>query len=98
MPSSNRLTHRVRQSEGVANIQDQNHFILQIQHQCWDRIGDCQQSSDEEAKEEVEGLILKIVQQNELTCVIVSHDLAQAARIASRIMMSRQAGSKQSCS
>ena len=72
MPSSNRLTHRVRQSEGVANIQDQNHFILQIQRQCWDRIGDYQQSSDEEAKEEVEGFILKIVQQNELTCVIVS--------------------------
>ena len=42
---------------------------------------------DEEAKEEVEGLILKIVQQNALTCVIVSHDLAQAARIASRIMI-----------
>ena len=42
---------------------------------------------DEAAKEEVEGLILKIVQQNALTCVIVSHDLAQAARIASRIMI-----------
>lgn len=42
---------------------------------------------DEEAKEEVEALILQIVQQNALTCVIVSHDLAQAARIASRVMM-----------
>ena len=42
---------------------------------------------DEEAKEEVEALILKIVRQNALTCVIVSHDLAQAARIASRVMI-----------
>ncbi len=42
---------------------------------------------DEEAKVEVEALILKIVQQNALTCVMVSHDLAQAARIASRVMM-----------
>ncbi len=42
---------------------------------------------DEEAKEEVEALILQIVQQNALTCLIVSHDLAQAARIASRVMM-----------
>jgi len=42
---------------------------------------------DEEAKEEVEGLILKIVQQNELTCAVVSYNLAQTARIASRIMI-----------
>ena len=42
---------------------------------------------DEEAKEEVEALILQIVQQNALTCVIVSHDLAQAARVASRVMI-----------
>jgi putative ABC transport system ATP-binding protein len=42
---------------------------------------------DEEAKEEVEALILKVVRQNALTCVIVSHDLAQAARIASRVMI-----------
>ena len=42
---------------------------------------------DEEAKEEVEALILKVVRQNALTCVIVSHDPAQAARIASRVMV-----------
>jgi len=42
---------------------------------------------DEKAKEEVETLILKIVRDNALTCVIVSHDLAQAARIASRVMI-----------
>jgi putative ABC transport system ATP-binding protein len=42
---------------------------------------------DEKAKEEVEALILKVVRQNALTCVIVSHDLAQAARIASRVMV-----------
>ena len=44
-------------------------------------------SLDEEAKEEVEAVILKIVKQNLLTCVIVSHDLAQAARIANRVML-----------
>jgi putative ABC transport system ATP-binding protein len=42
---------------------------------------------DEEAKEEVESFILKVVRHNALTCVIVSHDLAQAARIASRVMV-----------
>jgi putative ABC transport system ATP-binding protein len=42
---------------------------------------------DERAKDEVEALILKIVRQNALTCVMVSHDLAQAARIASRVMI-----------
>jgi len=42
---------------------------------------------DEKAKKEVEALILQIVQQNALTCVIVSHDPAQAARIASRVMV-----------
>jgi putative ABC transport system ATP-binding protein len=42
---------------------------------------------DEKAKEEVETLILKVVKQNALTCVMVSHDLAQAARIASRVMV-----------
>jgi ABC-type methionine transport system ATPase subunit len=42
---------------------------------------------DEKAKEEVEALILKVVRQNALTCVIVSHDLAQATRIASRVMV-----------
>ena len=42
---------------------------------------------DEKAKEEVATLILKIVRHNALTCVIVSHDLAQAARLASRVMI-----------
>jgi ABC-type sulfate/molybdate transport systems ATPase subunit len=42
---------------------------------------------DEEVKEEVEALILQIVRQNALTCLIVSHDLAQATRIASRVRM-----------
>jgi putative ABC transport system ATP-binding protein len=42
---------------------------------------------DEKAKEEVEALILKVVRQNALTCVMVSHDLALAARIASRVMI-----------
>lgn len=41
---------------------------------------------DEEAKDGVEKLILSVARQNGLTCVMVSHDLAQAARIADRVM------------
>ncbi|HEX9445136.1 MAG TPA: phosphate ABC transporter ATP-binding protein [Candidatus Binatia bacterium] len=44
---------------------------------------------DEKAKREVEALILRVVARNALTCVIVSHDLAQAARIAGRVMAVR---------
>jgi putative ABC transport system ATP-binding protein len=42
---------------------------------------------DEEAKAEVEKLVLTVVRQNGLTCVMVSHDLAQAARVADRVMV-----------
>jgi putative ABC transport system ATP-binding protein len=42
---------------------------------------------DAAAKGEVEKLILTVVRQNMLTCVMVSHDLAQAARVADRIML-----------
>jgi ABC-type sulfate/molybdate transport systems ATPase subunit len=35
----------------------------------------------------VEKLILTVVRQNGLTCVMVSHDLAQAARVADRVMV-----------
>jgi putative ABC transport system ATP-binding protein len=45
---------------------------------------------DAEAKDEVEKLILTIARQNRLTCVMVSHDLAQAARIADRVMTMRK--------
>lgn len=41
---------------------------------------------DAEAKDEVERLILTVVRRNNLTCVMVSHDLAQAARVADRVM------------
>ena len=44
-------------------------------------------SVDAEAKDEVEKLILTVVRRNELTCVMVSHDLSQAARVANRIMV-----------
>lgn len=47
-------------------------------------------SLDEAAKSEVEKLILKVVRQNRLTCVIVSHDLAQASRVADRVMAMRK--------
>jgi putative ABC transport system ATP-binding protein len=42
---------------------------------------------DGAAREEVESLILHVVKQNALTCLIVTHDLAQAARMAGRAMM-----------
>lgn len=41
---------------------------------------------DAEAKSEVERLILTVVRRNDLTCVMVSHDLAQAARVADQVM------------
>jgi putative ABC transport system ATP-binding protein len=44
-------------------------------------------SLDAEAKDEIEKLILGVVRVNELTCVMVSHDLAQAARVADQIMV-----------
>ena len=44
-------------------------------------------SLDAQAKDEVEKLILKLVRGNGLTCVMVTHDLAQAARVADRIMV-----------
>jgi ABC-type methionine transport system ATPase subunit len=45
---------------------------------------------DPAAKGEVEKLILTVARQNGLTCVMVSHDLAQAARVADRVMVMRK--------
>ena len=42
---------------------------------------------DEQAKAEVESLIQDIIRETHLTCIMVTHDTAQAARIASRVMM-----------
>lgn len=42
---------------------------------------------DVEAKDEIEKLILRVVKQNKLTCVMVSHDLVQAARVADQVMV-----------
>jgi putative ABC transport system ATP-binding protein len=42
---------------------------------------------DAAAKGEVEKLILSVVKQNGLTSVMVSHDLAQAVRVADRVMV-----------
>lgn len=44
-------------------------------------------SLDPAAKDEVEKLILTVVRRNKLTCVMVSHDSSQAARVADRIMV-----------
>ncbi len=41
---------------------------------------------DEEAKAGIESLIQRIIDQDELTCVMVTHDVAQAMRIADRVM------------
>jgi putative ABC transport system ATP-binding protein len=46
---------------------------------------------DAEAKGEVEKLILTVVKHNGLTSVMVSHDLAQAARVADRVMVMSKA-------
>ena len=42
---------------------------------------------DEQAKAGVESLIQDIIRETHLTCILVTHDNAQAARIASRVMM-----------
>jgi len=42
---------------------------------------------DETAKQEVESLVLRVVRQNVLTCLIVTHDLAQAARLTGRALL-----------
>jgi putative ABC transport system ATP-binding protein len=41
---------------------------------------------DEEAKAGIEALIERIMDQRELTCVMVTHDVAQAMRVADRVM------------
>ena len=42
---------------------------------------------DEQAKAGVEALIQDIIRETHLTCVLVTHDTAQAARMATRVMM-----------
>jgi putative ABC transport system ATP-binding protein len=42
---------------------------------------------DDDAKSQVEGLITEIIRDTGLTCVIVTHDFAQAARMATRVMV-----------
>ncbi len=49
---------------------------------------------DDAAKFEVESLIQDIIRQSHLTCVIVTHDFAQAARMATRVMMLEQGRAK----
>ena len=41
---------------------------------------------DDEAKGEVESLIRDIIRETHLTCIVVTHDIAQAARMATRVM------------
>jgi putative ABC transport system ATP-binding protein len=42
---------------------------------------------DDTAKREIESLVREIVVARRLTCLIVTHDTAQAARIAQRVML-----------
>jgi putative ABC transport system ATP-binding protein len=44
---------------------------------------------DEGSKIEVESLIRDIIRDSDLTCVMVTHDMAQAARMADRAMILR---------
>ena len=41
---------------------------------------------DEQAKAEVESLIQNIIRETHLTCIVVTHDIAQAGRMANRVM------------
>lgn len=42
---------------------------------------------DERSKREIEALVLEVVRARSLTCVIITHDLAQAARVATRVLV-----------
>lgn len=42
---------------------------------------------DDWAKQEIEALVLTIVKENALTCLIVTHDVAQAERMAGRALL-----------
>jgi putative ABC transport system ATP-binding protein len=42
---------------------------------------------DDEAKSGVESLIREIIHESRLTCIVVTHDIAQAARMANRVML-----------
>lgn len=42
---------------------------------------------DDAAKHEIEALVREIVEARRLTCLIVTHDTAQAARVAQRVMV-----------
>jgi len=44
---------------------------------------------DEGAKRDVERLIARVVAARRLTCVVITHDLAQAARVAARVLVLR---------
>ena len=44
-------------------------------------------SLDEGSKSDVEELLLEIIRGGGLTCILVTHDLAQAMRMASRVML-----------
>ncbi len=45
---------------------------------------------DETSREDVEALIRSIIRENELTCLIVTHDVAQARRTADHALLLRQ--------
>lgn len=45
---------------------------------------------DEATKQEVESLILQVVRQNSLTCLMVTHDPSQAARMAVHALLLRE--------
>jgi putative ABC transport system ATP-binding protein len=42
---------------------------------------------DERAKREVEKVILDVARASQLTCLIVTHDLKEAARLADRLLV-----------
>lgn len=45
---------------------------------------------DDAAEEEVEKLLRRIMDREQLTCLVVTHDMEQAARIANRVMIMKE--------
>lgn len=45
---------------------------------------------DDAAEEEVEALLCRVMDHEDLTCLVVTHDMAQAARMANRIMVMKE--------
>ena len=80
------VTMRVRRREVLAVVgpsgSGKSSFLRLL-----NRLDEPTSALDDAAKQDVETLIRKIVREQELTCLLVTHDQAQAGRLASRVMV-----------